>query len=198
MKPSKRFYDLCLTLLGLSVIWPLLLALTLAVKLNDWGPVFFRQERVGFRGKTFRMWKFRTMVMNAEQMGRSITVGDDQRITRVGAVLRKCKLDELPQLFNVIAGDMSLVGPRPEVPRYVAMYTPEQRKVLDVFPGITDPASIQYRDENTLLAHAEDPDFTYEHEIMPTKININLQYAAKSSLMHDATIIVQTLSKLWR
>lgn len=198
MKPTKRFFDLCLTLLGLLIIWPLLLLAALAVKFDDWGPIFFRQERVGYLGHPFKMWKFRTMVVNAERMGRSITVGRDPRITRVGHWLRKCKLDELPQLFNVLAGEMSLVGPRPEVPRYVALYTAEQRKVLDVFPGITDPASIQYRDENALLAQATDPDFTYEHEIMPAKIHLNLQYAEKGSLLKDAAIILQTLSKLWR
>lgn len=199
MKLAKRCFDLFWTIIGLLVIWPLLLLIALAIKLDDRGLVFFRQERVGYRGRPFYIWKFRTMVVNAEQIGRAITVGRDTRITRVGHWLRKAKLDELPQLFNILMGEMSLVGPRPEVMRYVALYTAEQREVLNVLPGITDPASIKYRDENEVLARASDPEQAYINEVMPEKISINLEYAKKARVMEDFVIILNTLAKLvWR
>ncbi|HEY3379146.1 MAG TPA: sugar transferase [Armatimonadota bacterium] len=198
MTLGKRCFDLFWFGLGLLVIWPFLLLTVIIIKLDDGGPVFFRQERVGFRGRPFRMWKFRTMVVNAEALGRAITVGRDPRITRAGHWLRKTKLDELPQLFNVLSGEMSLVGPRPEVPRYVALYTLEQQRVLDVFPGITDPASIKYRDENQVLAQAADPDRTYIEDVMPEKIRINLAYAERASVAGDFGIILQTFTKLLR
>ncbi len=175
------------------MLTPLFLVVAISIKLDDGGPVFFRQERVGQGGKHFRIWKFRTMVVNAEKIGRQITVGRDPRITRVGHWLRKYKLDELPQLFNVLSGDMTLVGPRPEVPRYVALYTPEQRAVLDLLPGITDPASVRYRHESELLAQSNDPERTYIEEIMPEKIRINLAYAEHASLLRDFWVILQTL-----
>ncbi len=190
---SKRFFDLFWTIPGLLLLTPLFLVVAISIKLDDGGPVFFRQERVGQGGKHFRIWKFRTMVVNAEKIGRQITVGRDPRITRVGHWLRKYKLDELPQLFNVLSGDMTLVGPRPEVPRYVALYTPEQRAVLDLLPGITDPASVRYRHESELLAQSNDPERTYIEEIMPEKIRINLAYAEHASLLRDFWVILQTL-----
>jgi len=198
MKLAKRCFDLSWTILGLLVIWPLLLLIALAIKFDDRGPVFFRQERVGYRGRPFYIWKFRTMVPNAELIGRAITVGRDPRITKVGHWLRKTKLDELPQLINVLVGEMSLVGPRPEVPRYVSLYTAEQRKVLEVFPGITDPASIKYRDENEVLARAVNPDQAYINEVMPEKIRINLDYVERAGVAQDFVIILQTLIKLVR
>lgn len=139
--------------------------------------------------------KYRTMVVDAEKMGRQITVGNDNRITKIGGFLRKYKLDELPQLINVFKGDMSLVGPRPEVPRYVEMYNEEQRKVLDVKPGITDLASIRYRDENELLGTAEDPDDMYINTIMPDKLALNLEYINKSNVFFDIYIILKTIVK---
>ncbi len=194
----KRLFDLFWALLGLLLLWPLFLLVALLIKLDDRGPVFFRQQRVGRDGAPFRIWKFRTMVTDAERRGRQITVGRDPRITRIGALLRAGKLDELPQLLNVLSGEMSLVGPRPEVPRYVALYTPEQQRVLALTPGITDPASIEYRDENDLLAQSPDPDRTYVNDVMPAKIRLNLAYADHASVAGDFLVILNTLAKLVR
>ena len=196
MTLSKRIFDLFFTSLGLLVLWPLLLLVVIIIKLTDGGQVFFRQERVGLKGKRFRIWKFRTMVPNAEQIGQSLTVGRDPRITPIGHWLRKSKLDELPQLFNVMTGEMSLVGPRPEVPKYVQLYPPQLRPVLDRVPGITDPASIRYRDENDVLASAVDPERVYIDTIMPEKARINLDYAARASVATDFVVIFQTFGKL--
>ncbi len=193
MKWQKRVFDLFWTIPGLVVLSPLFGVIALWIKLDDGGPVFFRQERVGQNGQLFRIWKFRTMVVDAEKRGRPLTVGRDPRITRAGYRLRRYKLDELPQLLNVLRGEMSLVGPRPEVPRYVALYTPEQRRVLDLMPGITDPASIRYRHENELLSQAEDPEKVYVEEIMPEKIRINLDYAQRATIWSDFWVILQTL-----
>jgi lipopolysaccharide/colanic/teichoic acid biosynthesis glycosyltransferase len=198
MITGKRLFDLFWALFGLTLLAPLFAAVAVAIRLDDGGPVFFRQERVGYRGRRFRMWKFRTMVMHAERIGRQITVGGDPRITRIGHLLRTAKLDELPQLLNVVAGEMSLVGPRPEVPRYVALYTDEQRHVLDLIPGITDPASIKYRHENDILARAADPERAYIDEVMPEKLRINLTYASRYNVLTDFGIIVQTVAKLVR
>lgn len=193
----KRAFDLFWTIPGLLLLSPLFLLIALWIKLDDGGPVFFRQERIGHHGKPFRMWKFRTMVRDAEKQGRQITVGRDPRITRAGHALRKYKLDELPQLLNVLAGKMSLVGPRPEVPRYVALYTPEQRAVLDFVPGITDLASIAYRNENRLLGAAADPERLYIETIMPAKLHINLEYARRATVWQDFCVTVQTLFPSW-
>lgn len=193
MTLAKRLFDLFWTVLGLAVLWPLFLLLALVIKLDDGGPVFFRQERVGRRGRRFRMMKFRTMVVDAERRGQLLTVGRDPRTTRVGCWTRRLKLDELPQLFNVLAGDMSLIGPRPEVPRYVALYTPDQQRVLQLTPGITDRASIRYRNESELLAQAADPERFYIDHIMPEKIRLNLEYAAQATLWTDLLVILNTL-----
>jgi len=178
------------------VLWPALLVIAVLIKLDDGGAVFFRQVRVGRGGRAFRVWKFRTMIPRAEQCGGPLTVGDDPRVTRVGRWLRHSKLDELPQLFNVLAGQMSLVGPRPEVPHYVALYTPDQRRVLDLVPGITDPASIAYRDESALLAQAPDWERQYVEVIMPEKIRLNLAYAARATRWKDFLVVVVTLLSL--
>ena len=193
---TKRLFDITCTSFGLLLIWPLLLCIAIIIKLTDRGPVFFRQERIGFHGKPFRIWKFRTMTPDAEKIGKQITVGRDPRITPIGYWLRKAKLDELPQLFNVLAGEMSLVGPRPEVPRYVALYSPEQRQILERVPGITDPASIRYRDESEVLAASPDPERTYIEVIMPEKARLNLEYAQRASLTGDIQVILQTLYRL--
>lgn len=190
----KRVFDLFLTILGLGILWPLFLVVALLIKLDDGGPVFFRQERVGYKGRIFRIWKFRTMVVDAEQQGKLLTIGKDPRVTRVGRWLRKTKIDELPQLFNVLLGDMSFVGPRPEVPYYVALYTPDQWQVLDLVPGITDPASVKYRSESEVLAQVDDPEQTYIHEILPEKIRINLEYARSANVFTDLLVILQTLA----
>ena len=196
MTPAKRLFDLAAAGTGLLVLAPLLAAIAAVILVEDGRPVFFRQERVGRDGRPFRIWKFRTMVRDAGRRGMAITVGRDPRITRIGHWLRRFKLDELPQLWNVVRGEMSLVGPRPEVPRYVALYTPEQRRVLALVPGITDPASIAYRDEAALLAESDDPERLYVERIMPDKIRINLDYAARRSLWSDLRVILETLVKI--
>lgn len=194
-KIIKRIFDIVCSGLGLIILSPFLLFVAIRIKMGSDGPVFFKQIRVGEKGREFKILKFRTMVVDAEKLGRQITVGNDNRITKIGAFLRKYKIDELPQLINVFKGDMSLVGPRPEVPRYVNMYTEEQRRVLDVKPGITDLASIRYRDENELLGKAENPDEFYINTIMPDKLALNMEYINKSNVFLDIYIILQTILK---
>ena len=189
----KRLMDVVISGGALLVIWPVLLAIAAAIKIDDPGPVFYRQVRVGKDGKEFRIYKFRTMVVDADKKGLQITVGRDNRITRVGALLRKTKLDELAQLINVFTGEMSFVGPRPEVPKYVNMYTPYQRQVLLVRPGITDYASIAYRNENDLLEGAEDPERMYIEKIMPDKIELNMKYLREISPIADIRLILSTI-----
>jgi len=192
---AKRVFDLVVAGLGLLLISPLFGLIALAVKLDSPGPVFFRQERVGRFGRPFRIHKFRTMRDGAA--GAQITVGADARITRVGAVLRRSKLDELAQLIDVLEGTMSLVGPRPEVPRYVALYPPATRaKVLSVRPGITDIASIEYRQEGELLARAADPEREYVDVIMPAKLRLAAAYVEQASLATDIRLILRTLGVL--
>lgn len=198
MRAGKRALDVTASLAGLVVLSPVLAAIAAAVKLDTPGPVFYRQERVGRAGAPFRIWKFRTMVAGAASLGPALTVGNDSRITEVGRLLRRFKLDELPQLANVLAGEMSLVGPRPEVPRYVELYTEAQRRVLDLVPGITDPASIAYRDEAALLAQRPDPEKAYVQEIMPDKIRLNLEYAGRASVRSDLGLIWRTIRHLGR
>jgi len=183
---------------GLVLLSPVFAAVALAIAAASPGPVFFRQVRVGRGGVPFRIYKFRSMRVDAEALGGQLTVDGDTRVTRVGAFLRASKIDELPQLINVLVGDMSLVGPRPEVPRYVALYTPEQRRVLEVRPGITDPASIQYRDESAVLARAVDPERAYVDEVLPHKLAINLAYLERRSLASDVGVILATLWRLLR
>lgn len=191
---SKRLFDVLMSSLGLLMLGPSLLLIALAVKLDSPGPVFFRQERVGRFGRPFLIHKFRTMRHDPQGAGPQITVGGDARVTRVGRVLRQCKLDELPQLIDVWLGRMSLVGPRPEVPRYVAHYPPAMRdKVLSVRPGITDIASIEYRDEGAVLARAADPEHAYLHEVLPHKLALAAQYVDQASVWTDVKLIVRTI-----
>lgn len=197
MRLGKRAFDIVVSSIGVVVLAPLLTVVALLIIFFDGLPVFFRQERVGFRGRRFRIWKYRTMIRNAEHFGRALTAGADPRITRIGHWLRKSKLDELPQLINVLRGEMSLVGPRPEVPEFVALYSHEQRKVLELMPGVTDPASIAFRDEASLLAGCGDPERIYVERIMPEKIQLNLDYAARSGLMADVGIIWRTLKAVY-
>ena len=193
----KRIFDLFFALLGLFLLAPFFLFISCWIKFDTQGPIFFRQERVGRFGKLFRIFKFRTMCLDAESQGRQITVGEDPRITKSGYFLRKTKLDELPQLLNVITGEMSLVGPRPEVPHYVAFYPPDVReRVLSVPPGITDYASIEYRDENTILGCAVDPDKTYIEEILPIKLAYYQRYIDERSLWVDFMLIMRTLKAI--
>ena len=194
----KRAMDIVISGCALLVIWPVLALIALAIKIDDPGPVFYRQVRVGRNGKEFRIYKFRTMVVDADKKGLAITVGRDNRITRMGRLLRKTKLDELAQLINVFTGEMSFVGPRPEVPKYVNMYTPYQRQVLLVRPGITDYASIAYRNENDMLAGAEDPERMYIDVIMPDKIELNMKYLREISPLADIRLIFSTIAAVIR
>lgn len=196
---AKRLFDWLASTFGLLVLAPVLLLLAVWIKLDSPGPVFFRQERVGRGGKLFRIHKFRTMVTDAERRGLQITVGADARVTRVGQWLRKYKLDELPQLLDVWLGHMSLVGPRPEVPRYVACYPADVRDVvLSVRPGITDRASIEFKDENLILGRAADPHLAYVNEVLPIKLRYYVDYVAQRSFWTDVGIILMTVRALVR
>jgi lipopolysaccharide/colanic/teichoic acid biosynthesis glycosyltransferase len=196
---SKRIFDWLASGLGLLVLSPVLMVLALWIKLDSPGPVFFRQERVGQGGRVFRIHKFRTMVSDAERRGLQITVGADARVTRVGQWLRKYKLDELPQLLDVWMGHMSLVGPRPEVPRYVACYPADVRDVvLSVRPGITDRASIEFKDENEILGRAPDPHLAYVNEVLPIKLRYYVAYVESRSFWGDIAIIFATMRALVR
>jgi lipopolysaccharide/colanic/teichoic acid biosynthesis glycosyltransferase len=195
---AKRVFDLICAGAGLLLLSPVLLVVALWIKLDSPGPVFFRQQRVGRFGVPFRIHKFRTMHAEASASGPLLTVATDSRITRAGRLLRATKLDELPQLLDVLTGTMSLVGPRPEVPRYVAMYPAALRdKVLSVRPGITDPASIEYRDEGRLLARAADPERAYVEQVMPAKLRVAARYVDQRSLLGDVRVIGATLRALW-
>ena len=198
MSGAKRLFDLLWTVVGLALLWPVFVVLSLIIALGDGGPVLYRQVRVGKGGRVFRMLKFRTMVVDADKAGSLLTVGRDPRTTPVGRWIRRLKLDELPQLWNVLRGEMSLVGPRPEVPRYVALYTAEQWRVLDLVPGITDRASIKYRDESELLARASDPQTVYVSQILPDKIRLNLEYAAHATVWTDFLVVLSTLGHMVR
>lgn len=190
---AKRLYDALLSGLGLIMLSPVLLVIALTVKLADRGPVFFRQKRVGQYGNLFWILKFRTMIVNAERAGLSVTKDGDPRITPIGRLLRKSKLDELPQLWNVFVGEMSLVGPRPEVPHYVERYTPDQRTILELKPGITDLATLEFRHEEELLKSATDVERFYLEFCVPRKIELNLTYARNANLATDTWIILQTI-----
>ena len=188
----KRLFDIVASGLGLIVLSPLFIILAIWIKLDSKGPVFYRQVRVGYKNKDFRIYKFRSMRVGADK-GSLVTIGGhDPRITRSGYFIRKFKCDELPQLINVFVGDMSLVGPRPEVRHYVDYWTPEQMHVLDVRPGITDPASIKFRNENELMEKAEDPEKYYIEVIMQEKIRLYLEYVSKHSFLYDLALIFKT------
>jgi len=192
----KRVFDIVVSFFGLVVILPVFFIIAIAVIIESRGGVFYLQKRVGKNNKDFKIFKFRTMYTNSDKKG-LLTVGsDDKRITKIGLILRKYKLDELPQLINVLIGNMSLVGPRPEVRKYVNLYTSEQKKVLGVKPGITDPASLKYSNENEILAQFDDPEKVYIEEIMQAKLNINLEYIKTRSLKSDFKVIIDTLKKI--
>jgi lipopolysaccharide/colanic/teichoic acid biosynthesis glycosyltransferase len=193
----KRMVDLIFCFTALLFLWPLMLFCALVIKLQDRGPVFYKQERIGKDGIPFKILKYRTMVMNADKMGPVITVGmKDKRITKLGYFLRRTKLDELPQLFNIIMGDMSVVGPRPEVKKYVDMYSPRQLQVLTVRPGLTDFASIEFIHENRILGKSKDPEADYINKIMPAKLELNLRYIREQSFVLDLILIAKTLLKI--
>ena len=194
---AKRLFDIVSSGIGLLCLAPVFVVMAIWIKLDSRGPVFYRQTRVGRYGRDFRIFKFRSMRVGSDK-GRQITVGERApRITRSGYFIRRYKIDELPQLINVFLGDMSIVGPRPEVRKYVDLYSEEQRKVFQVRPGITDLASIKYRNENELLSQVDDPDTYYIDVIMPDKLAINLEYIRHQSFMGDIKIIFNTLFKIF-
>ena len=194
----KRTFDFLASLFGLLLLSPLILCIAVWVKCDSKGPIFYRQVRVGKDGREFKLLKFRSMRMGADRAG-LLTLGDrDPRITRSGFWLRKTKLDELPQLFNVLVGDMSLVGPRPEVPKYVALYTPEQREILSVRPGITDAASVEMRNEAELMAQQADPEAYYVNVQIPMKIKLAKEYIAQQSFLSDLKLIVRTIGVMFK
>src|SRR5215467_1487786 len=192
----KRSFDLVVSLLALIALSPVFAITALLIKIDSKGPVFFRQERIGKGLRTFFIWKFRTMVTDAPFKGGQLTVGEDPRITRIGRVLRRTKIDELPQLINVLRGEMSLVGPRPEVPRYVALYRSDYEQILRVPPGITDLASLKYRDETSVLMLASDPEHEYVTRVLPDKIELAKQYVRQSSFVFDMSLIAKTVGRV--
>lgn len=191
----KRIFDITLSLFGLIILLPFMLIIAILIKIDSKGSVFFKQIRVTKNGKEFKIFKYRTMRVGSDKYSQ-ITVGKDGRITKIGSFLRKYKLDEIPQLINVLIGDMSLVGPRPEVPKYVALYTDEQKEILKVRAGITDYASIEFSDENDLLASEEEPEKAYIEKIMPKKIELNKKYLSETSVLTDIKIILLTIKKI--
>ena len=196
---SKRLFDLFFVIPGLIILAPVLLIISLIIKFKDGGDVLFKQIRVGQHGKNFEVLKFRTMVLNAEKLGNKVTTGDDPRITPIGHVLRKYKFDELPQLINVLKGEMSLVGPRPEVPEYVEFYPNDVRNiVLSVPPGMTDRASIEFVNENELLTGSDDPVNDYKNKVLPIKLDYYVDYVKQRSLYLDFTLIIKTIATIFR
>lgn len=191
----KRLFDIVASGVGILILLPLLIVLAVIVKLTSPGKVFYKATRVGRYGNTFQLYKFRSMIVDAEKMGPGITLSGDVRVTKVGGFLRRTKLDELPQLFNVIKGEMSLVGPRPEDPRYVALYSSQQSEVLNVRPGITSPASLYYRNEESLLEKDNWED-QYIQQIMPAKLAIDLNYVQNGNLVTDLLIIFRTFKTI--
>ena len=193
---TKRVLDVLLVTIGLILLAPLFAGIAVGVKVTSSGPVMFKQERIGLRGRPFNLYKFRSMVADASNLGPQLTVGDDPRVTPLGRFLRRFKLDELPQFFNVLRGDMSIVGPRPEVPKYVALYPRGVReRVLSVRPGLTDQAAITL-DEERMLAQAADPELTYVSEVLPSKLALYEQYVATHDLLVDLAIIARTVRRI--
>lgn len=193
---AKRLFDIIASLTGIILLLPFFIFISIWISIDSRGGVFYRQLRVGRYGKDFRLWKFRTMRPDSDKKGLLTVGGRDPRVTNAGYFLRKYKLDELPQLFNVLSGDMSLVGPRPEVRRYVDLYNSEQQKVLNVRPGITDYASLEYFSENDLLAKSSDPEKTYIEEVMPAKLELNRKYIDEAGLLTDLKIIFRTIGRI--
>ena len=191
----KRFFDIFSSLIVLIIISPLLILISIFIKLDSKGKILYNQKRVGINGKVFKLFKFRTMKPGSDKKG-LLTIGNDTRITRVGKVLRKTKLDELPQLFNIIIGDMSVVGPRPETPNYVELYNKEQKEVLSIRPGLTDYASLEFINESELLAKQDDPEQAYINTIMPQKLSLNIKYIRDQSFLLDLKIIFRTIFKI--
>lgn len=193
---TQRIFDLIVSGSLLVAFSPLFLASMIWIRLDSSGPIFFLQERVGRHGRRFKIYKFRTMVTDAELRGAQITIGEDPRITRSGRLLRHYRIDELPQLLNVLKGDMSIVGPRPEVPHYVDEYTPEQREILSFRPGMTSPATVSLTGESILLGEQSDPESFYREQLIPVKISTDLEYSRKAGFISDLTVLLTTVRKL--
>lgn len=199
VSPARRGLDLLLAIPAAILLLPVFALLAIWIKLDSRGPTFFLQERVGLGGRPFRIFKFRTMIPDAERLGTQITIGRDPRITRIGHFLRQYRFDELPQLFNVLKGEMSIVGPRPEVPRYVEFYNDEQRQILAYRPGITSPATIEFSNESELLsrnADPADPETYYRTQLMPAKLAIDLNYSRQATIWSDCAVIAGTVVRL--
>ena len=194
---AKRIFDIISSLFGLIIFFPFFIIIAVFIVIDSKGGVFFTQQRVGKNNIDFGLLKFRTMKTDSEKQGQLTVSNKDVRITKSGSFLRKYKLDEIPQLINVLKGEMSIVGPRPEVPKYVSLYTPEQLKVLSVKPGLTDLASLKYINENEILAKSNNPEKTYIEEIMPEKLALNIEYISKRSLLFDIKLIFKTIGKLF-
>lgn len=194
---SKRIFDIFFGLIGTIILSPFLIIISILIKLTSEGPVLFKQTRVGLNNKDFKILKFRTMIPDAEKKGLKITVGEDPRITGIGKFLRKYKLDELPQIINVLKGDMSVVGPRPEVRKYVDHYTKEQMQVLTARPGVTDLASVKYKNENEVLGRSSNPEETYINEVMQEKLRINLDYITHANIIYDLKLILLTVKEVF-
>lgn len=193
----KRIFDIVASVLVLIILFPFLLIVSVWIALDSRGGIFYKQMRVGKKGKKFGLLKFRSMQINDDSNGQ-ITVGADNRITKAGKFIRRYKIDEFPQLLNIIVGQMSIVGPRPEVPKYVEMYTVEQQKVLDILPGLTDYATLEYIDEQKLLGAADDPEKVYVQEVMPAKLALNLKYVSERNLGLDLKLIFKTIFKIFK
>jgi len=193
----KRLFDIISSLVVLSVLLPFFLIITLLIVLDSRGGAFYKQTRVGKGGKEFGLLKFRSMKPNSDKSGQ-LTVGADSRVTKLGHFIRKYKIDEFPQLLNIIAGQMSIVGPRPEVPKYVAFYSDEQREVLSVRPGLTDFATLEYFDEQKILGEATDPEAAYINEVMPKKLELSLRYVVKSGMALDVKLIFRTIGRIFK
>ncbi|MDE2127170.1 MAG: sugar transferase [Armatimonadetes bacterium] len=190
----KRAFDVVLSAFGIALVSPILLIAAIAVRRSSPGPIFFRQDRVGLRGELFKVYKFRSMTVN-DAAGPAAYAGE-ARVTAAGRIIRRTKIDELPQLFNVFRGEMSLVGPRPQIPHYVAMYTAEQRQVLTVKPGVTGPSQIAFRDEEAILARAADPEQLYISQVMPAKLALDLGYVRHHTLFGDLGLILRTFTAI--
>ncbi len=192
----KRSFDIVFSLIGLILLMPLFFVVAVLIKLSSSGPIFYLQMRVGLNGNDFKLYKFRTMMVDADKKGLLTVGGRDPRVTSIGYYLRKFKIDELPQLMNVLFGSMSFVGPRPEVRKYVDMYTEEQKNVLSIKPGITDYASLEYFNENDLLSRSENPEQVYIQEVLPAKLKLNLKYMREAGFFTDLKIIFRTLARI--
>lgn len=194
----KRIFDLVVSVIGLIILAPFFLLVAILIKLDSPGPVFYKGDRIGKDGKPFKIFKFRSMVNRADQKGSALTHGDDPRITRVGSILRKWKIDELPQIINILVGEMSVVGPRPESPNYVKHYTPEQQKVLQVKPGMAGLTQVRFRHEEALLSRSTNLEEEYVEEIMPQKLALDLEYIEKQSLLLDIRLFIGMFLSLFR